>query len=240
MNIVNRESNKLGLRINLKKTESMVISKRQNPPACNIEIHNTPIKQVSKFNYLGSIITQDARSIAAIETRIIIAKNAFTNMKSMLTNRNLDITTRTRTLKTYIWSVLLYGSETWTLTQKLKDRLQAAEMWFYRRMLRISWTDRVTNQEVLRRAGTERTLVKEIRKRQLNFLGHVLRKEGVEHLTLTGKIEGKRARGRQRQKFINSLIEDLTPDITPVKLIQLADRLRWRGLTVNVPDTTLR
>ena len=114
-------------------------------------------------------------------------------------------------------------------------------MWFYRRMLKISWADRITNQEVLRRAHTERALIREVRKRQINFLGHVLRREGMEHHTLTGKIEGRRARGRQRQKFLNSLVEDLSPNLKPTELIHLArDRSKWRELTVNVPDTTLR
>ena len=108
-------------------------------------------------------------------------------------------------------------------------------------MLKISWADRITNLEVLRRAHTERTLIREVRKRQIHFLGHVLRREGIEHLTLTGKIEGRRARGRQRQKFLNSLVEDQSPEVKPNELIHLAgDRMKWRGLTVNVPDTTLR
>ena len=69
----------------------------------------------------------------------------------------------------------------------------------FRRMMRISWTEHATNEEVLTRAQTERRLLKTIRKTQLEFLGHVMRKEGLENLTMTGKIEGKRSRGRQRK-----------------------------------------
>ena len=114
-------------------------------------------------------------------------------------------------------------------------------MWFYRRMLRISWRDRVTNENVLARIGTQRSLIREIRKRQMNFLGHVIRSEKIEHLCLTGRIEGRRARGRQRVKYLDSLVQDLEEDYTTTQVIQAArDRIRWRQMTANVQDTALR
>ena len=70
-------------------------------------------------------------------------------------------------------------------------------MWFLRRMMRIPWTGKLTNEEVLQRAGVERKLIGEIRTRQMRNLGHVIRKDGLENLALTGKIEGKRGRGRK-------------------------------------------
>ena len=91
------------------------------------------------------------------------------------------------------------------MTEALKKKLEAAEMWFIRRMLRVSWTEKKTNDAVLDDAGVGRSLIKTIRKRQLQFLGHLNRAKGLEHLVLTGKIEGKRSRGRQRTKYLNSL-----------------------------------
>ena len=140
-----------------------------------------------------------------------------------------------------MWSTLLYGSESWTITRELKAKINAAEMWFYRRMMRISWRDRITNEEVLARFGTRRALVGEIRRRQMNFVGHIIRSEKLEHLCLTGRVEGRRARGRQRVKYLDSLREDLDGDYTPNQIIQAArDRLRWRQMTANVQDTALR
>ena len=128
-------------------------------------------------------------------------------MKNLLTNNRINIKTRVRAMKTYVWSTLMYGSESWTLNKTLKNKLNAAEMWCYRRMLRINWTDRVTNEEVLQRIGMQRTLIKEIRKRQINFLDHILRREKTEHLCLTGKIEGRKSRGRQRLKYLDSILD---------------------------------
>ena len=162
-------------------------------------------------------------------------------MTNVLTNNRLNITTRIRTLKAYIWSTLLYGAETWTLNKTLKSKIEAAEMWFYRRMLKISWVDRISNEEVLRRVNMPRTMLKVIRKRQMNFLGHVIRKEKIEHLCLTGKVEGTRARGRQRIKYMDTIIEEIGGQTTRNNLIQLArDRPKWREVTAHVLDTALR
>ena len=90
-------------------------------------------------------------------------------------------------------------------TDKLQKRLQSAEMWFYRRMLRVSWIDHISNSEVLSMAGRERKLIQAVRRRQLQFLGHVLRKQELEDVALTGKIEGKRTRGKQRLTYISNL-----------------------------------
>ena len=138
-------------------------------------------------------------------------------------------------MKTYVWSTLTYGCETWTISKEANKRLEAAEMWMLRRMLRIPWTARKTNEQVLQQAETERQLMKQIKKRQLNFLGHVTRKHKVEHLSLTGKIEGKRARGRQRQTYIDQVIANNSLTCRAPQLIQMAeDRLRWRNMVAHV------
>ncbi|GFO22251.1 hypothetical protein PoB_004875600 [Plakobranchus ocellatus] len=78
-------------------------------------------------------------------------------------------------------------------------------MWFIRRMMRISWTEKKSNELILKKANLERSLIKTIRQRQVQFLGHTCRHKGLEHLAVTGKIEGKRGRGRQRITFIENL-----------------------------------
>ena len=84
----------------------------------------------------------------------------------------------------------------------MEARLQAAEMWFYRRMLKVSWVEKVSNAEVLRRAGVQQDLVLKVIHRQISFIGHVLRKGQLEEAALTGRIEGKRARGRKEVRCL--------------------------------------
>ena len=96
---------------------------------------------------------------------------------------------------------MLYGCETRTISEAMKKQLEAAEMCLLQRMMKISWIKKVTNEDVLRRAQIERQSMKQIVKRHCSFLVNVARKGGVEYQVVTGKEEGKRDRGRQRQIF---------------------------------------
>ena len=98
-----------------KKTEVMVISKKNCTPACNIVMNGTVLKQVHKFNYLGSLITSDGRCINEIKRRMAQAKASFQNMKSILTNKRLSLGVRKRVLQCYIEPILLYGCESWSM-----------------------------------------------------------------------------------------------------------------------------
>ena len=160
---VNAGGEAMGLKINRNKTECMVMSKR-SAPTCNISIGNETIQQVNKFKYLGSTITEDGRCESEIKQRIGIARSAFIKMRNVISNRHLRVATRIRVIKTYIWSTLLYGCETWTISTVMEKRLEAFEMWCWRRMLRISWTERRTNESVLQEIGKPRELLKTIRK----------------------------------------------------------------------------
>jgi len=107
-------------------------------------------------------------------------------------------------------------------------------MWFLRRMLKISWTEKKSNLEVLRAAGVQRTLMKMIGQRQLDFFGHVMRRQGIEALVVTGKVEGRRARGRQREKYLDSLCTCLEDNVSPTKFIRATeDRPFWHDMVAN-------
>ena len=127
-------------------------------------------------------------------------KTNFGKMRKIMTSRNLGTGIWLRILKTSIWSVMLCGCETWTVSIEMKKRMDAA-MWLIRRIMRIPWVERRTNQKVLQMAGTTRELMTTVKRRQLGYLGHELRGDGLERDCLLGMIEGKRGRGRQRMKL---------------------------------------
>ena len=106
-------------------------------------------------------------------------------------------------VKTLVWSVMLYGSETWTMRKEDIKRIEAFEMWIWRRMERISWMEHITNEEVLRRVGEKRSLIRTIRERQRRWIGHMLRGDSILRRILEGKMEGKRTRGRPRQMLLD-------------------------------------
>uniref|UniRef100_A0A8D9DT62 Craniofacial development protein 2 n=1 Tax=Cacopsylla melanoneura TaxID=428564 RepID=A0A8D9DT62_9HEMI len=129
LNCLDTTLNKFKLKINAKKTKAMVVSKRydQNMTA-NIKLKNERIEHVQEFCYLGSLITYENKSKKEIRRRIALAKQAFERKKALLTNKNLSIGTKKKFIKTYIWSLLLYGCETWTMGKYEKDRLEAMEI----------------------------------------------------------------------------------------------------------------
>ena len=129
-------------------------------------------------------------------------------MSPVLNDRKLSIQLKVRLLKCFIWSVLLYGCESWTLSAALTRNIEATEMWFYRRMLRVSYTAHETNISVLQRMGQERQLLRTIKERQTRFTGHIIRKGQLEDLILAGKVQGKKARGGQRLLFLNQVMEN--------------------------------
>ena len=179
---------------------------------------------------------ENGKCITEIKKRIATAKDAFQKLSLILKNRNISMTTKFRVLKTYVWSTLTYGCECWTITSDIEKKIEAAEMWFIRRMLRISWAEKKTNVNVLREGNVQRSLLKTIRKRQMEFLGHVCRRRGLEFLSLTGKVEGKRDRGKQRITFLDSLCNSATGGQSKgLNFLKLSDdRNVWRGMVANV------
>ena len=109
-------------------------------------------------------------------------------------------------------------------------------MWFIRRMLRISWRAKKTNEFVLKKAGVKRSLNQTIRKRQMEFLGHLNRHKGLEHLALTGKINGKRSRGRPRITFLESLNSWATENkMDNISFLRLSEnRDNWHNVITDV------
>ena len=234
---VAEESEKKGLQLNAKKTECMVISKKSVIPKCNIACRGENIKQVDTFKYLGCTITPDAKSDFEIRKRIGMSKSTFNNMKCIFINKSIHLTTKIKTLKAYIWSILLYGCECWTLTKDTKRRLEAAEVWFIRRIMKVSWKERKTNEEVMHMAGYSRSLLDTTHERQLKFFGHIMRTDSLEKCLMLGKILGKKSRGRQRTKFTDNLNKiTVNHNInTTIDLIRRTEfRKDWRTMVADV------
>jgi len=203
---VNTASEKFGININIKKTKLMVVTKKENIPA-SLTLDGEDIERCARCKYLGCVVNERWDMTQEIGSRIEQARTVFVKMQRTLTSRNINVDLRLRMVRCYIFPIVLYGMEGWTLTQKLMDKINAFEMWVYRRMLRISWRDRITNREVLSRLGSETQLLLSIKKRKLQYFGHIMRGDKYQFLQLIiqGKIEGKRAPGRRRTSWLKNL-----------------------------------
>ena len=203
MDGLNSTSTSYGMKINIKKTKVMKVSKVKGE--VNITINGKKIEQVGSFRYLGHTITEDGRCETEITCRIAQAKESFGNRKELLT-KSLRKSTKVKIVKTLVWTTLLYGSETWTLKKEDIRKLEALEMWIWRRMERISWKDKISNEVVLERVGVKRDLMDMLRKRKKTWIGHVLRGDGLLKEVLEGRMEGSKTRGRPRLGMLDDLI----------------------------------
>ncbi len=226
MELVNNKANEYGMKINIKKTKVMKISK--NGGGVKIKIDGIQLDQVKEFCYLGSIVTEDMKCDKEISRRIAIGKEAFSRRKELM-KRNFNMNLRKRLVKTLIWPVALYGSETWTIKKQDEKRLQAFEMWIWRRMLNISWCEKKTNEEVLLAINEERSFMTTLRKRQKNWIGHVMRNDNTLRNVTEGKINGKKSRGRPRMKMLDWMMDTSKTTGRYRELKKMAqDRLKWR------------
>jgi hypothetical protein len=130
-------------------------------------INQKQLENVEYFNYLVSFITNDARRKREIKSRIAMAEAAFNRKKTIFTSK-LDLNLRKKVVKCYIWSVALCVAETVTLRKVDQKNLGNFEMWCWRRMEKISWTDRVRNEEVLHRVKEERNIIHTVKRRKAN------------------------------------------------------------------------
>jgi hypothetical protein len=134
------------------------------------------------------MITHDARCTREIKFRIAMAKAAF-NKKKTLFNSKLDLNLRKKLVNCYIWGISLYVAERWTLRKMYQKYLESFEMWCWRRMEKIIWTDRVRKEEVLHRVKEERNILHTIKRRKANWLGHILRRNCLLKHVIEEKLE---------------------------------------------------
>ena len=199
---------KYKMKINSKKTKVMKCHKTNMRNSMNIKLGADRLEECNEFCYLGSIITNDNRSKRDVKSRIAQAKKAFAEKRQLLTS-SISLETRKKFLNTYIWSVALNGCETWTLGADDKRRIEAFEMWCYRRMMKISWVDKITNEEVLKRVNEKRKIWMTIQSRRCRMIGHILRHGGLMQVILEGMTEGKRSRGRPRLSYLKQIMKDI-------------------------------
>ena len=172
LNKVNDAGERSGLKLNAKKTKVMHINGKSDPDP--IFINGVNLEYVSDMKYLGSIKEENGSCSKDVKTRIAMAKKKMVDLNSVWKDRGIPTSLKIKLLKCLIWPVMLYGSETWTLKCDEINKINATELWFYRRSLRVKWTDKRTNESVLTELNTKRLVLTEINKRRLKYVGHAV------------------------------------------------------------------
>ena len=222
---------KVGLRINSEKTKTMEVGR--NTQSNQIVVNGMQVENVNKFTYLGSIITADGEVEADINSRIGKAGAVFRNLQSIWRSSNITERLKVKLLQSVVLPTCLYASETWKISVKIKKKLDAFQQKCLRRILGVTYRDRVTNDEIYRRTAT-RPFSQIIETRRMKYAGHVIRMtpERDQKIALNWRPEGRRGRGRPRLTWRRTFKQDLERrNIEPSRMEEVAsDRSAWNVL----------
>ena len=196
-----------GLKISKKKTELMKSNTTSNLP---VKIGGEEVREAESFVYLGSVVDRQGGTDRDVTARIGKARAAFIMLKNVWASRVIRIATKLRIFNSNVKSVLLYGSETWRITKRTQHKVQTFLNTCLRRIFKIRWTDKISNQELWERAG-QSPVGSQILKRKWSWIGHTLRKpmSSITHQALTWNPQGKRKRGRPKNSWRRDTEEEM-------------------------------
>ena len=161
------------------------------------------METVTNFRFLGSSITADGNCSHEVKRPLLLGRKAMTNLDSILKSRGITLLTKVYLVKAVVFPVVTYGCESWTIKKAEYRRIDAFELWCWRR-LRVPWTARRSNQSILKEMNPEYSLEGLILKFQ--HFGHLMqRAKLLEKALILGKIEGGRRRGRQRTRWLDGI-----------------------------------
>ena len=188
------ESEKVGLKFNIQKTKIMA-----SCPITLWEIDGETVETVADFIFLGSKITADGDCSHEIKRCLLLGRKVLTNLDSILKSRDITLPTKVHLVKAMIFPVVIYGCESWTMKKAEHRRIDAFELWCWRRLLRVPWTAKRCNQSILNETSPGCSLEGLMLKLKLQYFGHLMRRaDSLENTLMLGKIGGRRRRGQQR------------------------------------------
>ena len=188
---VKEETEKAGLKLNIQKTKITT-----SGPITSRQTDGETVETVADFIFLGSKITADGDCSHEIKRCLLLGRKIITNLDSILKSRGITLSTKLCLVKAMAFPVVIYGCESWTLKKAEHRRIDAFELWCWRRLLRVPWTARRSNQSILKEISPEFSLEGRMLKLKLRYFGHLMQTtNSLEKTLMLGKIEGKRRMG---------------------------------------------
>ena len=200
------ESEKVGLKIKIQKTKIMA-----SGPITSWQIDGETVERVADFIFWGASKSL-LMVIAAMKLKdsLLFERKVMANLDSILKSRDITLPTKVHLVKALVFPVVMYGCESWTIKKAEHRRIDAFEMWCWRRLLRVPRTARRSNQSILKEISPEESLEGLMLKLKLQYFGYLMRRaDSLEKTLMLGKIEDRRRRGGQRMRWLDGIIDSM-------------------------------